>query len=314
MKKSIKQDCEQRHPTLLAGFLWLFLLSCSPINTTASSPGADQKGLPSDDANAKKFMPGTPAVESTLALPEWCNMDRSNGEVRFKCSRIDSGVNLIYEGRFTAAKSFNPSNDCWFVDEVTKKINCRGTLTGETFIMDVSTAREKVTESLPAVLIAINFAVSSKYEANSDAVRFTSDVTSFFGSRIQQLMRREGLAGIAGDLGMLVNKYIPSGLTAVQAAAFQLVAYQAFDIMVTELSGKKDYDLAGVVLRGLELSRALPPEILGEQRNSLTGTHVAKLLSSNDAVALERFFKIISPGVSGVSSQERFLAGLREAP
>ncbi len=292
--------------------IWGFTAGCSPVETTAIAPTDSAKSEIRSGDGAAKVLPAITVTDSTLTLPTWCKMNPASDQVCFHCSRTDDGVPLEYEQCLTPSDSFRASTDCWFSNQVTKTISCLGTRSGETFTMDVSTAKEKVTVTIPVFLIALNLAVSEKYGPTSSVTKFVTDISTFLGSRMEQIMRREDLSGVAGDLAMLVNNKTTSKLNDQQLLVFKVSAYAAFEAMLLELSGKKDYDVSKVLLRGLRLSGFVPANLMGEAKPLLSGSGLASLWLDSKSQSLETMFKILGPSVVGVSSAELLLQRLQQ--
>lgn len=293
--------------------LWLVISGCSPVNMTASTTDESEKPAVTSGDAAKNALPSSASGDPSLSLPSWCKMNQSSDQVCFHCVRNDGGVDLIYEQCLTPSEKFRASSDCWFSDQVTKSISCVGTRSGEDFVMDVSIAKEKVSATIPVILIALNIAVSEKFGSTSSVTKFVGDISTFLGSRIQQVMRGENLPGVAGDLGMLINKYTTSKLSDQEFEIFKASTSVALTLMVSELSGKKDYDLSRFLLKSVELSKLIPNDKLGDAKPLLSGPGLADLWSSdNNNDALEKAFKILSPAVLGFSSVEKLMARLKQ--
>jgi hypothetical protein len=309
----------------------MFSVSCSKVKTTASGPqrAATDDGK-NDDAQSQRLpqKETTPEEisynEMALSFPTWCEASKSlvtgqedvkpsESEACIRCTRADDDVNLVFEECFQALPDFEASSSCWLTGETMKRINCEKTATGEPFAMDVSTAKEKVSESLPALLIALNLQVAKKYPADSVPAKLTRDLSAFIGSRVGQVMRRENHGAVASDLTMLLNKYTSAPLSEAQANLFKAAVVAALDGMVQELSGKKNYDLAGTIVKIAKLKDNLPKDLIGKAQDLISGHGLADLLADNNTKVLDDFLKLLGPSVNYQSAEE-FLAKLRQGP
>lgn len=277
-------------------------VGCSPVARTDSEP------------KAKEINSGASTNPQTqLTLPSWCSMTQLSDQVCFHCDREDGGVTLPYEQCLTPSDSFKATTDCFFSSDQTKTISCAGTRAGEAFVMDVSLAKEKLTAAVPAFLVALQLTVNQKYPDRKDLAALTSDLTTFVGGRVSQIIRGEDLDSVAGDLLLLVNKHAKTKLSDAQATLFKKSAIDAFGIFGSELSGRKDYQLSKFILRGLALSKSIPQDQLGDLGKYLTGPGLAELLAGNEAQSINRAFKILNPSVLGVKSVEDLLKELKDS-
>lgn len=278
---------------------------CAPVSRTNSGSKAQ-----SDDGEKISPVPVANG-EAQLTLPSWCSMMQSTDQVCFKCEREDAGVKLPYEQCLVPADSFKATTDCAFTSADTKSITCAGTRSGETFVMDVSLAKEKLIAAVPVFMIALQLTIQQKYRDREDLASLTTDLTSFITSRVAQIIRGEDLETVASDLLLLVNRYAKTKLTEEQSSAFKKFAMEALDVALRELHGRKDYKLSRFILRGLALGKQLPSSAIGDAGHLLTGPGLAALLAENDAKSIEGTFKILNPSVLGARSVDDLLLELK---
>lgn len=295
-------------PRTILRVTMMTLAACAPVKTTTS------KSSVSAAQEASPTAPSTISGDTKLTLPQWCRMTQSTEQLCFSCEREDSGTTIPYEQCLTPADSFQAERDCAYTDSVTKSITCAGTKSTESFVMDVSLAKEKVTAALPAVLFAIKFTIQQKFPDRPDIKAVSDELSDFFGSRIPLINRGEDLDRISGDLLLLVNKHLKTPLTEAQAAIFKKSAQDAFGLVAKDLSGTKDYSLSRVILRGLSIANTIPPEILGDAKPFLTGPGLADLLSQDQSAALIQTLRILNPSALGIKSPEDLISDLRKAP
>lgn len=290
---------------LATGLLCFLAVGCSKVSETQS----------------KKILPATAATNNhrssddaqRLVLPSWCSVQETADLVCFRCEREDAGIKIPYEQCLQPGPEFSSSAQCSFTSGFTKVITCEGTKSGEPFKMDASIAKEKVATAIPAFMIGLDLIVRQKFADDSLVAKLTSDLSAFWSSRIPALMRGEGYETTASDLVLLVNRHLKTPLSEDQVTHFKQVTKTALGELNQELSGKKDYKLSQVILRGLYLAKSIPENILGEAAPLFTGPAIADLLRDDKAKALLSLFSSMNPSVLGISSLDTFIEELSAA-
>jgi hypothetical protein len=280
--------------------------ACSPVIRTTSKNSTQS----SDNASR----PASQASELKLSLPAWCSSKQTGNQVCFRCERVDDSVIIPYEQCFDASDSFDASIDCSFKDDTTKTIYCDGTESGRSFVMDVSTAKEKVSTVLPTVLLAIELVFKDRFADNPQAATIARELSSFFSGRTASIVNGRDATNIATDLMLFVNRHIKTPMTAQQANHFKTTAEAALQQISRELSGHKDYSLTMIILRLLAVARTIPEEHKGDIKNYLTGAGLGDLLNEDRSQTLIRSLSILNPSILGVKSAQDLIAELQITP
>ena len=280
--------------------------ACSPIERASSNKNAQQ----SDNASTNPAPQGAP----TLTLPSWCSMKQTQDQVCFKCDRLSENTSIPYEQCLTAAESFQASTDCTFQNELTKTISCDGTSSGRTFIMDISTAKEKIAAVVPALMLTVEILAKQKLTNNQSAKTVIGEFSAFVSGRINSIANGLEPEATAADLLLFVNRHANPPLNQEQANLFKKTATDALTLLPRDLSGKKDYSLSQSILRLMGIARTLPDDILGDAKPLLTGAGLAELLSEDRTQTLIRSFSILNPSILGVKSADELITELINAP
>jgi hypothetical protein len=303
----------------------LVLWACAPVNKTksnaitqTSAPAPAESGdqtaaASSSTGNGATAGTSSSASELRLTLPSYCVATLSDSQQCFKCERQDGGVSIPYEQCFAPAESFQVTRDCSFSDDILKSISCAGTKSGETFTMDVSLAKEKLTAALPAFLIALDLSARQKFPNRPDVTAFTSEISLFLGSRFAQIVKGEDLDHIAGDLLLLANRHLKSPLSQDQGKFFKATAIEGFAYMAKDLSGTKDYNLVKIIMRGIAIAKSIPSPLLGEAAPYLSGPGLAEILSEDKAQSLIKSLGALPLSILGIKSVDDLIAALKNS-
>lgn len=284
----------------------LLTISCSRQNEPITQAPGDS---PSDSIRLGMNLNESGRFEP----PSWCSVKETPDEVCFRCERQDGVIKIPYEQCLTPGPSFSTSSNCTFANGLTKQITCSGTRSGEAFRMDTSLAKERLSAALPAFLVGLDLIVRHTYSEQSDAARLTSDLSSFWSSRIASVVHAENLNGVADDLVALAKRHLKNPLSEDQAQYLRETTITALNQLHKELTGQKDYNLSRVILRGLALARSIPDSTLGDASVSLTGMSLANMVSADSSNKLQGAFNSLNPSTIGMSSFEDFLAELSGA-
>jgi hypothetical protein len=282
----------------------LILGGCSQPKITTSSPSTTQTSTL--DANE----PETKLLE----LPSWCAVEEAGDQVCFRCEREDGDIKIPYEQCLIPSPEFSATAHCSFNDALTKQISCSKTRSGQTFRMDASLAREKLAATLPSFLSVLDIAARKTFSETPDVAQLTTDLKDFWKNRIHLVLRGEGIDVVADDLVSLARRHLKAPLTAEQANHFRSTTITALRQLNSDLSGRKDYNLSQIILRGLSLVKSIPETTLGDDASKyFSGQAIAQLLAQNEASSLLSIFASMSPGVLGMSSVEEFLRELNQS-
>jgi len=284
--------------------LGLFIGGCSKPKITPSPAAATQTSTFGGDESETKL----------LELPSWCAVEETSDQICFRCEREDGEVKIPYEQCLIPSNEFSVTAHCSFNDGLTKQISCSKTKSGQIFRMDASLAREKLAATLPSFLNVLDIVARKTFSETSAVAQLTTDLRDFWKSRIHLILKGESIDLVADDLVNLARRHLKAHLTQEQADHFKSTAVTALTQLNSDLTGRKDYNLSHVILRGLSLVKSIPETTLGNDVSKyFSGQAVAQLLAQNDASSLLSIFNSMSPGVLGISSVEEFLGELNQS-
>lgn len=261
-----------------------------------------------------------PALQSTqgdlrLTLPSWCSQQQLSEQLCFHCERRVAPSAILYEQCFKPGDGFIANRDCVFMDGATKSIQCEGTSGGGTFDMDISTAKERLSATMPAFILGLDLALKQKNsEPPREQASFLLELAQFLAARLHRALEGEDQDSFASDFSQLINNALPLRLNDDQLQNLKGNIKQSTEIIAQELHGKKDYSLSRIILRGLATARTIPPTALGPAKDYLKGSTLASLIQTDEAGLMLKTLKILPSQVTGTMSLESLADDLSREP